>query len=563
MNMSKKFAIADFETTTDPDDCRVWAWAICDLENYGKIRGTDIDSFMRLMSDPMFNYTVFFHNLKFDGDFVMNWLFKHGFKYVESRDELSDKTFTCLIATNGQFFTMDIMFQNRGNYKNQVHIQDSLKILPIPVRDIATAFNLPILKGEIDYKAYREVGYQPTKEEWDYIDNDVEIVARGLKEFFALNLKKMTLSGDALFSYKKSIGGAKQFNRYFPKLDYDSFLRPSYKGGYVYVKEDRRGETIGSGLVFDVNSLYPSVMYNELLPYYEGVYFEGDFEPTSKYPLAIMNVDICFDLKPKHLPTIQIKKGYLQFKATEYQSTSNGDIINMTLTSVDLDLIKEHYNISYLEVIDGYKFMGRKGLFKDYIDHWTEVKIRAGKEGNKALRFIAKRMLNSLYGKFGTNPNATCKVPYLEDGEGIKFYTGEEKTKDPVYLPMASFITAYARKKTITTAQSVYDRFIYSDTDSIHIEGTEIPEGLEVDDFKLGAWALESKFTKAKFLRQKCYVEEIDGELEVTVAGMPPQCHKHVTFDNFKLGSRYDGKLVPQRVDGGIVLKDIKFTIKA
>lgn len=563
MRMSKKFAIADFETTTDPDDCRVWAWAICDLENYEKLRGTDIDSFMRLVSDPMFNYTVFFHNLKFDGDFIMNWLFKHGFKYVESRDELSDKTFTCLIATNGQFFTMDIMFQNRGNYKNQVHIQDSLKILPIPVRDIATAFNLPILKGEIDYKAYREVGYQPTKEEWDYIDNDVEIVARGLKEFFALNLKKMTLSGDALFSYKKSIGGAKQFNRYFPKLDYDSFLRPSYKGGYVYVKEDRRGETIGSGLVFDVNSLYPSVMYNELLPYYDGVYFEGDFEPTSKYPLAIMNVDICFDLKPKHLPTIQIKKGYLQFKATEYQSTSNGDIINMTLTSVDLDLIKEHYDISYLEIIDGYKFMGRKGLFKDYIDHWTEVKIRAGKEGNKALRFIAKRMLNSLYGKFGTNPNATCKVPYLEDGEGIKFYTGEEKTKDPVYLPMASFITAYARKKTITTAQSVYDRFIYSDTDSIHIEGTEIPEGLEVDDFKLGAWALESKFTKAKFLRQKCYVEEIDGELEVTVAGMPPQCHKHVTFDNFKLGSRYDGKLVPQRVDGGIVLKDIKFTIKA
>ena len=99
--MSKKFAIADFETTTDPDDCRVWAWAICDLENYEKLRGTDIDSFMRLVSDPMFNYTVFFHNLKFDGDFIMNWLFKHGFKYVESRDELSDKTFTCLIATNG------------------------------------------------------------------------------------------------------------------------------------------------------------------------------------------------------------------------------------------------------------------------------------------------------------------------------------------------------------------------------------------------------------------------------------------------------------------------------
>lgn len=559
--MTKQFVVADFETTTDPDDCRVWAWSICDLKNYKKQDGTDIDSFMRLASDPLFDYTVFFHNLKFDGDFIMNWLFKNGFKYVEEQDELSDKTFTTLISTNGQFFTMDIMFQNRGKFKNKVHIQDSLKILPIPVKDIAKAFKLPILKGEIDYDMYRPVGYQPTNEEWLYIHKDVEIVARGLKEFFAINLKKMTLSADALFSYKKSIGGAKQFKRFFPQLDYDAYLRPSYKGGYVYVKEDKKGETLGSGLVFDVNSLYPSVMYNELLPYYKGEYFEGNFEPTDKYPLAIMNIDICFDLKPKHLPTIQIKKGYIQFKPTDYQSTSNGEIINMTVTSVDLELIKDHYNLSYLKIIDGYKFMGRKGLFKEYIDHWTEIKIKAGKEGNGAMRFIAKRMLNSLYGKFGTNPNATCKVPYLTE-DGIRFNTGQEKTKDPVYLPMASFITAYARKKTITTAQKLYDRFVYSDTDSIHITGTEIPEGIEIDDFKLGAWALESKFTRAKFLRQKCYVEEIDGDLSVTVAGMPAQCHSLVTFDNFKLGSRYAGKLVPQRVDGGIVLKDIEYTIK-
>lgn len=559
--MAKQFVVADFETTTDPNDCRVWAWAICDLKTYEKKHGTSLESFISLISDPLFDYNVFFHNLKFDGDFLMNWLFDNGYEYVENADEMSDKTFTSLISRTGQFFTLDIMFQNRGKFKNQVHIQDSLKILPIPVRDIATAFNLPILKGEIDYDAYRPPGYKPTKDEWAYIDNDVEIVARGIKEFFKLNLKKMTLSGDALFSYKKSIGGAKMFSKYFPKLDYDAYLRPSYRGGYVYVKEDRKGETIKDGLVFDVNSLYPSVMYNELLPYYDGIYFKGEFEKTSRYPLAIMNIDICFDLKPKHLPTIQIKRGYTQFNPTEYVSSSNGEIINMTVTNVDLELILKQYDVSFLECIDGYKFMGRRGMFKEYIDYWTEIKIKAGKEGNSALRFIAKRMLNSLYGKFGTNPNATCKVPYMTE-DGVRFMQGEERVKEPVYLPMASFITAYARKKTISTAQALYDRFIYSDTDSIHIEGTEIPDGIEIDDYKLGAWALESKFTKAKFLRQKCYVEEIDNELNVTVAGMPPQCHKYVTFDNFKLGSRYKGKLVPKRVKGGIVLCDVDFTIK-
>ena len=31
------------------------------------------------------------------------------------------------------------------------------------------------------------------------------------------------------------------------------------------------------------------------------------------------------------------------------------------------------------------------------VDHWTEVKIKSGKEGNKGMRQIAKLMLNSLY----------------------------------------------------------------------------------------------------------------------------------------------------------------------
>ena len=29
--------VADFETTTDPNDCRVWAYAICDINEPDKI----------------------------------------------------------------------------------------------------------------------------------------------------------------------------------------------------------------------------------------------------------------------------------------------------------------------------------------------------------------------------------------------------------------------------------------------------------------------------------------------------------------------------------------------
>ena len=187
-----------------------------------------------------------------------------------------------------------------------------------------------------------------------------------------------------------------------------------------------------------------------------------------------------------------------------------------------------------------------------------------------------------LYGKFGTDTKVKSKIPYLGDDDVIHFRDGEPEEKEGIYVAMASFITSYARRKTITAAQTVMDnynegkskiQFVYADTDSLHCVSPdfELPEGLDIDDTKLGAWKFESKFNKAKFLRQKCYIENSteevnnpnpDYELKVTVAGMPRDCHQYVTFKNFKLGANYSGKKQPKKVKGGVVLSEIEFTIK-
>ncbi len=103
----------------------------------------------------------------------------------------------------------------------------------------------------------------------------------------------------------------------------------------------------------------------------------------------------------------------------------------------------------------------------------------------------------------------------------------------------------------------------------------------------LGAWDHESNFVKAKFLRQKCYIEKeiieekdylegIENEnsylyssnskgyykLKITVAGMPTSCYPYVNFDNFNIGAAYKGKKQPKIVPGGVVLSEIDFTIK-
>lgn len=98
---------------------------------------------------------------------------------------------------------------------------------------------------------------------------------------------------------------------------------------------------------------------------------------------------------------------------------------------------------------------------------------------------------------------------------------GEEEEKNGIYLPVGSFITAYARNKTIRTSQAIKDysikkygknKYVYSDTDSIHclLDIEEVKQFCEIDDVKLGAWKHENTFTRARFIRQKCYIEEIN-----------------------------------------------------
>lgn len=572
---------ADFETTVNEDDCRVWAYAICeigDTDNF--IYGNSIDEFMDWCEQRAFNDTLYFHNLKFDGEYIISWLLKHGFEYIEDKKDRDDYTFTTLITDMGAFYSIEIYFKaHKKNHVNKVTIYDSLKILNFSVEQIAKDFNLPIRKLSIDYKAKREIGHQLTKEEVDYIRNDVEIMARALEIMFNENLTKMTIGSDALSSYKKM---NPYFKKLFPVLDIeiDKDIRRSYKGGFTYLNEKYKEKETGAGIVFDKNSMYPAKMSQELLPFDEPVFFEGKYEKDNTYPLYVQRLTCIFELKPNKIPSIQIKHN-MAFVPNEYVKSSNGDMVTLTLTNPDLELFFENYDVTDVVYDGGWKFRGMRGVFTKYIDYWTEKKINAKKEANFAMYRIAKLMLNSLYGKFGLNPNTRKKHPVLENGV-VKYVMGELEQRDPIYIPIAAFITAYARADIIRTSQAIrefsqkrygFDAYVYSDTDSIHCllgdeDVAELSKVMDIDDYRLGAWKLESRFTKGKYLRQKCYIEEFDGTINVTVAGLPKRLSQYINFSNFKIGFTTEGKDIAEKkltykhVKGGVLLVDTDFTIK-
>ena len=591
--------VADFETTTNDNDCRVWAWACCRVDDTDDLFiGNNIISFMDWCAERRDNITVYMHNLKFDSQFIINHLFQEGFTHVEKAEDRESKTFKTMISDKGLYYGVEVIFYRKGKNIKKVTFFDSLKLLPMKVEQIAEAFHMPIKKLSIDYDARNTMAPEAplTKKEIEYITHDVKIVATALRFFFENGLDKITIGSCALAEYKKMIGD-RTFKRWFPNIAaVNEDVRKTYKGGVSFVNPKFAEKEVGNGLVLDKNSMYPSEMREQLLPYGTPIYFEGEYQQDDLYPLYTQQIRCAFELKPGMLPTVQVKYGW-HYSGTEYLTSSNGEEIVLTLTSVDLALFRKHYKIYNPEYISGWKFRAAKGMFSEYVDKWTEAKIKAKEEKNWGMYLIAKLFLNSLYGKFGTRSERKSKIPYMKDGI-VHYADSKPEKQDGSYMAVASFITSYGRSGVITAAQKIMDdynsgkskiQFLYMDTDSLHIlsEDYSLPEGLDIDSSRLNAWKIEGKFTKAKYLRSKCYMEQmiiseeeyneaLEGkhpylcsmdkngfyQTKITVAGMPEDCYKFVTFKNFKFEAVYKGKLLPEAVPGGVVLKDVDFTIK-
>lgn len=572
--------VADFETTVYKGQTHTEVWAAASVEMFTEdvFIFHSIAEMFRYYVNLKCNVRVYFHNLKFDGNFWLSFFMvdlglkqatirtgtkEFDFRFAENR-EMDNKTFKYSISEMGQWYTITVRIG--GNF---ITFQDSLKLLPFSVEKIGKDFGTKHRKKTMEYEGVRYAGCEITKEEREYIKNDVLVVKEALEIMYSEGHKKLTIGSCCLAEFKKLfMVGFLKYDVAFPNmyeipiddsyrpLNYippetdeekereepytaGDYIRRSYRGGWCYLVKGKENRLYHNGTTADVNSLYPSVMHSDSGSYYpmgKPVFWKGNYIPKEALMperYYFVRIRTRFRIKQGKLPFVQIKSSRL-YKATECLETSDvysykdgkyyetyvkdGIIhdtrVELTLTMTDYILLQEHYDLIDFEILDGCWFFAEIGIFDSYINKYRELKLNS--TGSK--KQLAKLFLNNLYGKMATSTDSSFKYAYVKEDKSIGFVQVSEHDKTPGYIPIGSAITSYARNFTIRAAQKNYHGvnkkgFIYADTDSIHCDlPPDKIKGITVHDKNFNCWKLESCWDVAVFTRQKTYIEHITHE---------------------------------------------------
>jgi hypothetical protein len=585
---------------------KVWLAGFKNLETLKSTYFYNLDDFMEaiLSRGDNQNTEYAFHNLKFDGSYIVPWLLNNNYECVTDRKPEA-KEFSILVDERNAWYTINIQVTNR----RRVLLWDSLKLFPCALEYLPDVYSTPTHKIQEDsefYETVRPDGYKPNEREMMYFENDLQVPAEALNkhiELFGLRFKK-TQAGQAFYNFEQVF---KAWKWRFPPLTTEQHetIKRAYWGGISYVPPSKAGKDFYNIGVFDINSSYPDKAANYKLPYGKCLfeYGEGIHPDMSKFWVAQCLVK--FKLKKDCLPCIPYKAisegGVLEEKDEEHDKwlEESKGIVRLTLCCIDYATIQESYEeFTVIEWLWSMHWAWKKHReVAKFVNMNNDNKIKYSKLAKtvtisdpKYAEWMTKRNRakidnNAFYGKFGEEIIKKGKTPYLEDGDIVWRLDREDETSEGKrkFLPVAIAITAWGRRQLVQGWNVLGDHALYCDTDSLHylkegqskLDQAQKEGHFEIDSEKLGAWKLEGNMKRGRYLRAKCYMEENEkGELEATVAGLPSDKHTGqfskkrscLNWDNFHLGtiitSDKTNKLRTVRTPTGNKLLPVHFQIQ-
>lgn len=411
-------------------------------------------------------YKIYFHN---GGRYDFLFLF----------DELSKRGKLTFIEKAGGFISIKF-----SSPKCKVEFIDSYNMLPSSLEKLIETFNIKHKKIEIDFtKRYK----YSNKKLHEHLENDCFALYEIIKKLYEKENKvKLTIASQAMNNFKE-----KFFNGYIWQSNnkFDLHFRKNYyRGGRVEVYKGY-GENL---YYYDFNSLYPYVM---TFPMPKGSPIKTNKYHKNKigyYKIKLLS-DTNFLISPL------IKKTSI---GNYYINGNKNDIFYVMNT--DLQILERHkYKF---KVLSGYYFKESEKLFNNYVNHYYNIKSHAKDETE---RYIAKLMLNSLYGKFGQKLR----------GEKLEVFSKENLKKGKILdyehelilvdrdlhvkfkgIHIACYITSLARYILFSEMERIgFNNIWYCDTDSI-ITNKKLQTSKQIGKLKL-----EHKIKEGVFLLGKTY----------------------------------------------------------
>lgn len=522
---------------------------------------------------------VYVHNLAYDWVFIRKFLFN---KFGYPTRQLSTKPH------------YPIMFE----FDNGLILKDSLILAQRSLERWARDMNVDHKKavGYWDYDKVRSQYEDYTEEELIYAEFDT---LAGVECIDALRIKlnkhiyamPYTATGIPR-EESRNIGKKNRAHDRFLRqaLDYDLYrsFELAFHGGYTHGNRYFIDEVVYDVDCYDFTSSYPFVMLSEKYPSekfnpLDNCKLDFILNHCNEYAFIFKLVLVGVDLKDYFTPMPALQ--YSKVLQCVNPIIDNGriikaDYVEIMLLDPDVEIIASQYNFKQADCVQVYcsrkKYLPR--WFTDYCFSLFEAKTYL-KGGDKVSYALAKAKLNSLYGmtvqkciKDNLVENFTNGEYEIEDKDPKELYEKYLKNQNSIYpYQWGCYVTSYAFRNLFTLGNTCIDyanggEWCYSDTDSIYATKWNLkaleeynntcleklkangygPIIYEGKSYCLGLAVLDGSYSEYKVLGAKRYCgrSKDDGELHITVAGVPKRASKslHDDINNFAKGFIFSGK---------------------
>ena len=377
--------------------------------------------------------------------------------YMNAHDEARNLTFT---MTGSKMLLVTIEIEKEFT----IRLCDSLNLFYAGLDSVGKKF---LGRGKVEIPGHPEDIARENPELFrEYVRGDVNTLYHSvvklceiLHEISGIDSLGITLPATALKVFR---AGYLKRDLWTPKhKDLRKILREGYRGGRVEVFRPGYHPKVR---VYDINSLYPAIMRTVPVPVSAQGFWTKNYHP---YALGVYRINFKQTRRAKAVLNIG---GHGVYEGSG------------VFFSPELNLLREVDKKSQVEIVEGFVFEETGPIFRPYVDELYRLRM-SDVEG--PLGEVCKRLLNSLYGKFGQNPvrenlfllrdgsqledmvDAGSIITPVDEARGL-WSVQEEKECRFEHVGIAGTITSAAR---VALYRHFDDRTIYCDTDSVHTTG--------------------------------------------------------------------------------------------